>query len=160
MFESIWPNKQSDIDRGLSALKIFHNYSIVKYPQNYQIDFSYLQDLIRKQNKFAIEGIGLQANSIEISDSQLDDAMKKLADSTKGKIPNWQAFGSAMSGRIQDFSYMEAATYTTTETAKDLAKGAQEVGNVAIDTFKSLGMFLPIIVVGGLAFYVYNKAKG
>ena len=55
--------------------------------------------------------------------------------------------------------YVGATPEVALESAKDLAKGAQAVGNAVIDTGKTLLQFGPILIVVAVVFigYAYTR---
>ena len=150
----------SDIDRGRAAVKEFHNYAIANYSRNYKMTFNELIDRLAGQNKFFLEGLGLAINSTEMSDAKVSKAMRALADKGQGKLPtNWNSWFSVLKDEAVKVSFLDAATYTATESAKDIAHGFKEVGDVTLTTMKSVGVVLPLALTAAVLFVIYNKAK-
>ena len=157
-------NPQDQIQKGREALLIFHNDSVIF--DNYGLTFDALLNQVSsgKPTQF-LEGFGFAIESLDdggwlsFGPSKVKSAMKDLASRAAGKVPSQASFFSALSGEAQNFSFSEAAGFVTVETAKEVGSGLVEVGNVAKDTLKSLGQFLPIIVVVAVGYIVYSKTR-
>ena len=152
----------ADTEKGRAVLVHFHNYNVTNFPDVYKIDFQTLIATISAKPgaTFFLEGLGLAANSNAMDDEQCEKAMIALAKQSQGRIPeSWQTFFKALTDQVQDISWVDLTKNTAIGVAGDVVSGLSEVGNVAMDTFKSLGAVLPILVVGGVIFYVYNKVK-
>lgn len=143
---------------GERLLKVFHienrNYS------NYKLSYAELKhalEIRRGQSNF-VRSLG---GTIAVSGTPESDAikaMKNLAHSSKGRIPSTNgAFTQAIVDRATDFSFVDAVSFTAIETAKDVAKGVQEVGNTLLDTAKILKMvFIPTFF---LILFLYFRKK-
>lgn len=157
-------NKDPDYIRGIKILRMYHDF-MLNYPSQYKISFD---DLIAVfESKFGItkapiyiEGIGLAANINEMSDSDCEDAMEALADAGQGKIPdNWQAWSNALGEVAKNPGFFKALTFTAVETAKDVGTGFQKLGDTLITTMNIGRYFLPVLILGGAALYVYFRIK-
>lgn len=165
MFSFFSTQPQNQIDKGLEALKWFHNRA-ASYP-GYSYTFDSFQDAAAgghaKVSNF-LEGLGMAIESVSnygfLNPNKVKDAMESLADKGAGKIPaNPQAFFNALNDSAQDVSWLETGTYAAKETAKEVIKGAQAVGDTVITTAKTLNMILPILAVGAVIFIVVQKTK-
>lgn len=157
------PSKMADADKGRLCFKAFHNYSASNFP-SYQ--FRSLDDLIttvksQKGARFVDEYLGSLANSLGLSDGDLKVSMEDLAQKTSGGIPaNWMTWGQALEDKVQDYSILDAAIYTSKESAKDIIGGIAEAGDSAIFTLKVMKYLVPAIIIGGVAWISYSKIRG
>ena len=154
---------QSGIERGRSAFKAFHNYATANFPDNYKIKT--IDDLIvaAKHGRSSLDlvtYVGDLANSLEISDTQVNEAMERLAKKGEGRLPqNWQSWGNALSDKVMDYSWFDAVTYTAIESAKDIGAGVAEAGDSAIFTLKVMKYLIPALLIGGVAWIGYSKIR-
>jgi hypothetical protein len=153
---------QNDIDKARDAMVAFHN-RMLKYPI-YTLKYEELISAVApKSPQIFLEGLGFAISSIEMSSGKVQEAMEALADKCQGKIPNNQNyFFSALSDREMNINFMDWVKATPTiaaDTAKDVGKGAVEIGNAVIDTGKSLLTIGPLVVVAAVLFIVYAKTR-
>lgn len=154
---------QSGVERGRLALKTFHNFSVTHFGASYS--FSSLDDLISaiKKQKGALfieEYIGDLANLLEMSDSDVNDAMESLAEKARGKIPaNWISWGDALKGKVENYSFVDALKYTVVESSKDVAGGLAEAGDAAIFTLKVMKFLIPALIIGGIGWIGFSRIK-
>lgn len=154
---------QSGIERGRNAFKAFHNYATANFPENYHL--KNVDELVSaaKQGRSSLDlvtYVGDLANSLEISDTQVDEAMERLAKKGEGRVPqNWQNWGSALSDRVMDYSWFDAVTYTAVESAKDIGAGVAEAGDSAIFTLKVMKYLVPALIIGGVAWIGYSRIR-
>jgi len=157
------PQNQSGIERGRSAFKAFHNYATAHFPENYKIRT--VDDLIdaAKQGRKSLtldQYVGDLANSLEISDTQVNEAMERLAKKGEGRLPqNWQSWGNALSDKVMDYSFFDAVTYTAIESTKDIGAGLAEAGDSAIFTLKAMKYLIPALIIGGVAWIGYSRIR-
>lgn len=158
----LFESNMSDTDLGRQAVTYFHNES-TNYSA-YNETLHSLQDRIAdgKSPVYFLEGLGLAIRMIDMSDSQVRQAMEKLAHVYQGQIPRREAFHGALSDRISNPTfgdYVGATPQVAIETAGDVVKGAQAVGNAVIDTGKTLLQFGPILIVAAVIFigYAYTR---
>lgn len=86
--------------------------------------------------------------------------MESLAELGQGRVPsNSSVFFKALSDEAQNISWTEASKYVAVESAITIGHGLEQVGDVAIDTLKSLGVVLPIAIVGAVLFIIYSRSK-
>lgn len=152
----------NDIDRGREALKYFHNSS-VGY-SNYGLGFDEMLTRVSKgRPDIFLEGVGLAINSIGMSDSHVRDSMEGLAKQAQGRLPaNNSVFYKALSDREGTLTFTDWVKVTpqaAANTALDLAKGAQQVGDAVLDAGKSLLTIGPLLVVGAVIFIVVMRSK-
>lgn len=152
----------NDYETGREAFSYFYNRS-VPYTD---LKFSEMAKQIagsEKSIEFFFDGMGLAINSIQsdgfLSGGSVKMLMENLADKAKGKLPTRASFYAAISGKAQDFSFMEAAPIVLKETAVKVLEGAEEVGNAVLDTGKSLLTIGPLVIVGAVLFIVWAKTK-
>lgn len=140
-------------DAGFRALKEFHNYSTLKYPQNYSLTLDGLQSAVGKITKQSI-GFAILANNFD--DRKVADAMDALADKGEGKLPaspnSWFAVIKDVSVHVD---FVEALKYTAVASAGDIAQGAQQIGDSVLFSGKLVLLLLPVAVV----FILYRKTK-
>lgn len=164
IFNSAQTNAQSDLDRGRMAMQDYHNYATLKYPDNYTMKFQELQDLFPSNATFLMEGLGSAIANNGMSDGDVDSAMQFLADSNQGipvpGIDGQQAWFNALIHISTNPPLYRALAATAVSTAQDVASGAQKVGQSVIATGSVLVWALPVIVVGGLALFAWNKSGG
>lgn len=156
-------NPQDQIAKGREALLFFHNDSVVF--ENYGLSFEALLNQVSNgKPSIFLEGFGfaiesMQTDWLSFGSNKVKSAMQDLARRASGKVPSQASFFSALSGEAQNYSFSDAAGFVATETAKEVGSGLVEVGNVAKDTLKSLGQFLPIIILAGVGYVVYSKVR-
>lgn len=160
----LFSSPQNQLDKGREAMKYFHNQAS-KY-SGYALTFDQMLDAVGgggQKTSIFLEGLGLAIDSIGdefLGGNKVENAMENLADQGQGKLPaNRNAFFSALSGEAQNVSFIDASKVVAVETGKELLSGAQAVGDSVITTFQSLGAFLPLLVVGAVAFIVISKAR-
>lgn len=160
---------QNDQDRGAQALTWFHN-DMTSF-DNYTWTYKQLVDFLNTDHTTGFldttgaftEGLGLAINSIGMSDSQVQDAMQKLASASNGQIPaNRAVFTKALSDRMQDITagdWINALPSIAADTAADVAKGAQKVGSAVIATGSILTKIAPILITAAVVLigWAYTK---
>lgn len=148
-----------DRDRGLFTLKAFHGNSSLRFKLNFDQFLSAMWPDAKKREVY-IAGIGLQANSASMSDSRIESAMRNMAYQGQGRVPaSWYDFTKYLQNEAVKINWLDAGVYTFTESAKDIAGGAQALGNQLIFTGKILNFILPAILLIVVLFYV-NKSTG
>ena len=154
---------QSSVERGRLAIKTFHNFSVSNFSSSY--GFASLDDLIAAIKKqkgalFVEEYIGDLATLLEMSESDIDDAMITFAKKARGQIPeNFLAWGSALQNKVENYSFVDALSYTAKESAKDVVGGIAEAGDAAIFTLKVMKYLIPAILIGGVAWIGFRRVK-
>lgn len=135
-------------DFGLDLLKAFHESN--KKSSSYKITFDQLVTMLesRTNQKRFINILGGSVLNSGTSKAQAIKAMETLGNNSHGRIPSRNAdFISAIIQKATQFSYVDAAVFTVTESAKDIVHGAQVVGDTLINTGKILQLLFPIAVV-------------
>lgn len=150
-------NGSQTIERGRAAFQYWHNQAL-RYPENYSMSFSQLIDYINAHNPALLDGIGFAIEQANISDSRIQAAFEKVADDGQGRFPaHWIDFFRALTDEAVKIDFVDAVEATAAGTAVDLVKGAQEVGNVTLDTLKTSAVLLPFALVGALLLFAYEK---
>lgn len=85
---------------------------------------------------------------------RLSDAMDELASATKGGFPDSSGFFQAMQGQIGGFNLIKDIT---SGVGSDLYDGAIAFGETSLSILKGLNFLLPIIVFGGIGFFLYKN---
>lgn len=159
------PNKSDpDYIRGLDILKRFFDASktINSSAVKYSFDEMVKTLEARTGQKAFVEGLGLGVNASGFSNSKIQNAMTSLAKQANGKIPaKNQDFRDHLideSRKVDFVDVVSAVKFVTVESAKDIAKGAQAVGDSVILTGKLLNYALPVIV-GVVVFFWVKKQK-
>jgi hypothetical protein len=152
----------TDLERGDRALRVFHSFWKI-FPESRSISYEKMLELLKKRpmgGNALLEGIGAGIREAEMPDSRVDAAMKKLAAASGGKLPakNMDFFNFLMNESIQ-VNFVDAVVFTVKESVKDVAKGAQAVGNQLIFTGKMLNFLLPAIALIFVLFWL-NKSTG
>jgi len=155
---------QNDMDRGREAFVYFHNQASKYSGYSYTLDEAL--KIVSKGEKnigFFTDGIGGLIREIQndgfLSGNKVKKAMENLADKGAGKIPDRNTFFAALSSEAQDFTFREAAPVVLVESAKEIATGAQAVGDSIITTGKILTTIGPIVVVSAILYIVFYKTK-
>jgi hypothetical protein len=154
-------SKEFDIQVGQSVIHKFYLY----WPGARTMSFTQLLDTLKARKPMGgtafLEGIGFGVQAAQMSDSKIDSAMRQLAINSRGKIPqNNMDFFSYLSNESTKINFVDAAVYTAVETAKDLATGAQAIGDQLIFTGKILNFLLPAILLFIVLFYVNKSTDG
>lgn len=150
------------IKKGNDALKIFHNASLGF--SNYTVEYEELLTIVSKNKpSIFLEGFGFAIESLNddgwFGNGRVKNAMEDLAARSAGKIPAQDSFFSSLSGEAQNISFIDQAQFVAQETGKKVLDGAVEVGNIATDTLKSVGMFLPLGILIAVGFILYSKTR-
>lgn len=114
---------------------------------------------IAKLEPIVLDSFGFQMRILNLSQSKVDDAMKALASKSRGIAPTRQSVLNALGARAQQTDWGEAIKFTAVESAKQLTRGAQEIGKSVIATGKLATYLLPAIPIV-LLLALYMSAKG
>lgn len=152
-------NPTEAISRGRQAMIYFHNRAS-KY-DSYELTLDQLIATLgtTKQVPIYLAGFGDYIIENELSDSDVRSAMEKLADAGQGKVPHQTSIFNALGGKAAAISWIDLTKTVAVETAKQVAQGAQAVGETVITTATSLNAILPILVVGAVIFVVVMRSK-
>lgn len=144
------------------ALKIFHNKSLGFSAYNKTYD-ELLNIVSKNKPSIFLEGFGFAIESVNsdgwFGSGRVKSAMETLAEKSQGKIPTQNSFFSSLSDEAQNISYVDQSIFVAQETGKKVLDGAVEVGNIATDTLKSVGMFLPLGILLAVGFILYSKTR-
>jgi hypothetical protein len=146
----------TDYQLGEKALNAYWNASRQLYPGFFSSFSAFTYKLQPSSVKLRIlmEGIGLGIRSSEMSDLRIETAMRSMASQSKGKMPSSNHdFFRYLSNEATKIHWVDAASYVTTETAKDVLKGTAEIGDSIISAGRAINSILPILLVGGVLVY-------
>lgn len=155
---------QNDMDRGREAFVYFHNRASRYSGYGYTLDEA-LKIVARGEKNIGnfTDSLGGLIREIQsdgfLTGNKVKNAMENLADKGAGKVPNINNFFAALSNEAQDFTFKEAAPFVLVESAKEVATGAQAVGDSIITTGKILTTIGPIVIVGAILYIVFYKTK-
>lgn len=161
-------NDFDDQERGRDCMLKFHNAMAYMYPDKYKISFDELLRYVNSRgNKLFVQGLGTGIIAAEMSGVKVQDTMEALAKQSGGKMPaSNSAFTQALINSSQKFNFIDMGKTVVIETSKDILRGAEAVGNGvlsvgkgAVNTLNLAQYFIPILVIGGLGFFVYSRAK-
>lgn len=154
--------KDQYISKGRSALIYFFNQS---HKYGLEMPFENFVKIVGgKFPNIFLENFGWTIQSLTLDDqlteSKLRDAMEDLADRAQGKIPASNTmFFQALSDKIQNYSFVDIASFTVTESAKDLAMGIKDVGDGVTTVFKSFKSIGPLMIVAAVIYIFYKRVK-
>ena len=149
-----------DYVRGKDILKRFYDANKILNSQKVNYTFDQMLSTLtsRKGSAAFIESLGLGINASGFSNSKVQNAMSALAKIANGKIPGSnQDFRNFLINEGYKVSFVDAVTYVTTESVKDIVKGAQQVGESFLFTGKLLTYALPIIIGVVVYFWVMKQ---
>lgn len=155
-------NKDKYISKAKSALTYYFNQS---HRYGFAMNFDdFIKAVGGKFPNIFLENFGWTIQTLtldgQLTESKLRGAMEDLADRGQGKIPGSQTMWfQALSDKIQDYSFIDAAKFTVTESAQDLAMGIKDVGDGAITVLKSFKAIGPLMIVGAIIFIFYSRVK-
>ena len=150
-----------DYIRGADILKRFYDLNRSLYPSNVNYTFEQMVTTLqgRTGQKAFIEGLGFGINASGYTNSIIQNAMKKLAEQARGKIPSKNSdFRNILIDEGTKINFVDAITYTAAETAKTVADGAVSIGESIINTGKLVNLFLPVIA-GVIIYFWIMKQK-
>lgn len=155
---------EQSIAVGREALTHFFNASKKFTAFNYSFD--QMLEIIAggpKAVQHFLDGVGTAIIEIQKDDfltgNRVKTAMTKLADVSKGQLPAKAYFYSALSTEAANVTFVQALPSVVSGTAKELVKGAQEIGNTLIDTGKILNMLFPFVTIAAILFIVLKQTN-
>lgn len=162
------PNPTNTIEVGREAMKYFHNENS-KF-ENYSMPFDQLLSTVAgrggsdQQVGIFLDSIGSAINSIREGGflrggGDVKSAMENLANKSQGQVPTQASFFKALSDQAAQPSFIDAVSAVSIGTANEIGKGAVAVGNSVIESGKLLATFLPVLLLGAVAFIIYKNAK-
>ena len=136
-------------------------YEVLNYYNKYSMTNKSVDEIVKlvkpKNPSIFADGLGAQVRLVlDMDMSKAELAMKNLANAAGTSIPTEQTFYTAIRDVAMNPSFFEAAKFVAIETTKQVAVGAQAVGNAVIDSGKLVTWLLPIGVVAAL--YVIGKS--
>lgn len=153
---------QGDMVLGKQVLEMYHK-AMGRYTAYKSTIDSQLNQWSKNNPKVRdviIDGIGFQARVSELDLDQLNDAMRAYSSELRGVVPmTYQGIGYAMGKRAANPTLWETIAGVSKMTAKDIASGAQKIGDDVIGSYKMLKYIAPVAVVVVLAGLFY-RAKG
>ena len=150
-----------DLQKGREILSYFHSESLhfSAYPYKSSLE---LENALGGQ--VFTDALGFAANGMiqdgTLSSSKIKSAMTKFADQAQGRLPAIKAsFFKALSTESQNVSFLDSAKYSAVQTTKDIAQGAEVVGQSVIAAGKGFFALLPVFVIGSVALFIYLRVK-
>lgn len=157
----------NDLERGRKVFQSFYRWSVHYYPKTFNFSFDvFLRKYQPNEKKMNIilDGIGGAIRETKISDARVENAMMKLALSSRGKMPaNYQDFFKYLSGEAVKINWIDAAAFVTVETGKDLIRGSAAIGDSILTAGKALNSILPLLLIGGVLIFAFswlNRSTG
>jgi hypothetical protein len=148
-----------DTDRGTAILTQFNNAMVNLYGTQYPLSVS---DLIAKYPAGIIEGIGLAANSANLSTSDTGTAMVTLAKQGGGLIPaSWNDYIGALQSQAAPSGWMNA-TETALNAVQPIVQPILQAGQSALSTVNAIGnlsALAPLFLYGFAGLIVYSLWK-
>lgn len=150
----------TDFDAGKKVIEIFADIAGHDYQDILQ---TYVQ---MKHGKTQLTGLGLGVKTIDMSESDIEDAMESLADKANGKLPSSVgAFTQALTDKATNPSFLsyDAFKSIASGTISDLSDISQSVGNTVINTTKGieglskLKYVLPVGILLAIGYYAYTR---
>jgi hypothetical protein len=164
----------SNVERGLFAIREFHNYALIRYPAKYTHSYESLRLYLEGRNKFSTAQLGAEITAMGATDSQVTQGMKNLVEWWSGKViaepvrfrteiakvvgySASDAFWASLSDKLDNFGEVMSVGYSATMSgAKTIAKDTVEVVATPIDTaFSKIG-YIPVIaicLIGGVIYF-------
>ena len=149
-----------DYIKGLDTLKRFHSSAQSLFPKNVTYSFDQLLSTLtsRKGQVAFVESFGLAINSVNFSNSKLQSAMYSIAQRSQGKIPSKNSdFFLYLQNEGAKIDFVDAVTFVTKESVKDIVVGAQAIGDSVLLTGKLLNFALPAIAGIVVYFWVMKQ---
>lgn len=147
----------ADTDRGKEILGQFYHSMQTMYPNTFKITFA---DLLKNYPAGHLEGIGLAANTAEMTASETNEAMFDLATKSNGQIPfSANSFYAALQGRASQVSAWKAVVETARGTLFDLTTGLEKVGQVVVDTggaLVNISKLTPYVLYAIVALFLWG----
>jgi hypothetical protein len=163
MFGFFNSQPQNYLDVARDCFKDFHN-SMCAFP-NYKMGMDQMIDYVGGLTKASfLDTVGWMITENELDSSEIEEAMRDLAQKCQGQLPaRWQdaqqLFIRSIGNKAQDFSWVKAASFTVTESAKDVVEGVQEIGDTVIGTGKVLMVLFPIAAIAAIGFILFKRTK-
>ena len=151
----------SNRSTGLNALQKFYNYQRMYHGTKVTYSFDDLLSFYGKKKEIYLEGVGDMIVNGNVTNMRLEAALVQLAKDSQGKIlQNPIKISNYIQNQATKIDWLDAASFVVTESVKDVAKGAQAVGDSLITSMKIVNFLLPVIVLGALFFFLDGKSGG
>lgn len=151
----------TDKEIGLKVFRSYWNWSRAFNGSSFNYSFEQFLKVMQPNQKkldILLDGVGGGVREAGVSDSRIETAMRSLAKSSGGKIPsNPMQFFYYLSNEATKINWLDATAFVVTESAKDIIKGAQSVGDSIITSAKIINFLLPAIALIFVFFWI-NKA--
>lgn len=154
----------ADTDRGLVILGQFNDAMTSLYSPGYSLS---IDELVAKYPAGIIEGLGLAANSANMSNSDTNSAMWALARNSHGLLPKtWNGYFGALTNKAMPSEWMSAAATaldTVNETVvqpvwSTTTQVAQSTGQT-IQALATVTQLLPLMIYGFVGLAAYSMWK-
>lgn len=150
----------TDLQRGDAVFKKLWEWTKRLYPTTFLYSYDEFKALYGTKINIYLDGIGFGVNSVSMSESRIDTAMKNLAQASGGKAPkNPLKIFDFLQNEAVKIDWLDAAVYVTAETAKDIGSGVAEIGDSLLTAGKVLNFLLPALVVIGVLWWVNDKTN-
>lgn len=136
---------QKVINKFLNKFQKYNGYSIGQSELIKQVTTASEESFINTLGSAYIGGL-------EEDDSLLDESMENLASQTKGKVPTSSEFFQSMRDVNGTFSYIGKAL---SDSASEIGSIASDFGKGSLSIIKFVSGNLPLILIAGVAGFVY-----
>jgi len=156
-----------DEERGLKTLRYFYDKAII-YPEVTMSFDEFIAEL-KKKMSLAVNSIGMTSftvleGGIGFDEAKLQSVMEQLADTGQGQIPeNWMSFSSAITQSASNPSFWTSVKYTTAASVGDITRAVVDTSQnliTGVGGVSKLLKYLPYILLGGGALYIFTMAGG
>lgn len=161
---NISTNPDTQIAKGREALIFFHNDSVIYDRYTFKSIDELASAISHGHPTQFFEDFGFAIEQLNtdgfFGGGRVKDSMESFAAQAQGRIPDSSTtFFQALSSEAVQVNWVDAIPYVAKESAIKIGEGLVEVGNTAISTLSTLGMILPILIVGAVIFIVVEKTK-
>lgn len=154
----------TDTERGRLALRVFYSFWKT-YPEASKFTYEDLEKMLTSRRPMGgaafLDGLGGGIREAGMSDSRVTEAMRSLAQNSRGKLPATNMdFFTYLTNQATKINYIDAAVYTFAETAKDVGRGVVSVGESILTVGKIMNFFLPAIAIFFIVIWLNKKSDG
>jgi hypothetical protein len=147
--------------KGLEVLKSYYNHATRNFPTKWQfVTFNDFLKIVKAKQKWIVKALGMGVHVTDMSVLDFTRSMQRLSFQLKGEIPDdIQIYNRSLNNQLQNKS-IEFWLDVSTQSAKDLLLGLQEIGDEtisAITGFKGMGKYVKYGVIGGGGLYIYLR---
>ena len=151
----------TDRELGLKVFKSFWNWSRAMNRSSFSLSFDDFLKVYGSKTEVYLDGIGGGIREANVSDSTIDSAMRSMAIASNGKVPkNPLKMIDYLSNESVKIDWTDAVVFTAKESAGDILKGAESVGNQILLTGKILNWLLPVIVLVFVLYWINKNTNG